>query len=362
MTLKNPNLLLAVNDTREGKITWRSPSNIALVKYWGKYGTQLPRNPNISFTLDNAATTMTLTYQVKSKFDNKISLDFHFEDPSKNEKFKAKMVNFMESILDIFPFLAQLDMTIESSNSFPHSAGIASSASSMSALGLCLCSLESRLFGENTEGSTVFLKKASYIARLASGSACRSVYPTLAIWGKMKTVKGSSNDYAVAFEAHDVFKTYRNSILIASVEEKPVSSRMGHGLMEGNPYASPRFAQARARMNALLPALQSGEVDVVGQIIEDEALTLHALMMTCAPSFTLLKPNTLKMIEILRGYRATTKVPVYFSLDAGPNLHVLYPQSVENDVKTLITNELEQYCEEKKVIHDTVGKGAILLK
>jgi diphosphomevalonate decarboxylase len=372
MKLENPSLLLTPTDARNGKITWRSPSNIALVKYWGKHGRQLPRNPNISFTLNDAATTMSLTYKAKAKFDNKISLDFHFEDPSKNEKFRQKMVAFMESVLDIFPFLTQIEMRIESSNSFPHSAGIASSASSMSALALCLCSLESRLFGKNTvdkgnpakggEGSVSFLKKVSYISRLASGSACRSVYPTLAVWGKMKEVKGSTNDYAVAFEAHDVFKTYHNAILIASVEEKPVSSRMGHGLMEGNPFATPRYAQARERMKALLPALQNGDVNVVGQIMEDEALTLHALMMTSSPSFTLLKPNTLKMIEILRGYREATKVPVYFSLDAGPNLHVLYPHAVENDVKTLIVNELAQYCENGRVIYDTVGDGAKLLE
>jgi diphosphomevalonate decarboxylase len=372
MKFENPNLQLTPSDARNGKITWRSPSNIAIVKYWGKHGRQLPRNPNISFTLNDAATTMSLTYKVKAKFDNKISLDFHFEDPSKNEKFRQKMVAFMESVLDIFPFLTQIEMRIESTNSFPHSAGIASSASSMSALALCLCSLESRLFGKNAvdegnpakggEGSVSFLKKVSYISRLASGSACRSVYPTLAVWGKMKEVKGSTNDYAVAFEAHDVFKTYHNAILIASVEEKPVSSRMGHGLMEGNPFATPRYAQARERMKALLPALQNGDVNTVGQIMEDEALTLHALMMTSSPSFTLLKPNTLKMIEILRGYREATKVPVYFSLDAGPNLHVLYPHAVENDVKILIVNELAQYCENGRVIYDTVGDGAKLLE
>jgi diphosphomevalonate decarboxylase len=362
MKFENPNLQLTPTDARNGKIAWRSPSNIAIVKYWGKHGRQLPRNPNISFTLNDAATTMSLTYKVKAKFDNKISLDFNFEDPSKNEKFRQKMVAFMESVLDIFPFLTQIEMRIESSNSFPHSAGIASSASSMSALALCLCSLESRLFGGVKEGSVSFLKKVSYIARLASGSACRSVYPTLAVWGKMKEVKGSTNDYAVAFEAHDVFKTYHNAILIASVEEKPVSSRMGHGLMEGNPFATPRYAQARERMKALLPALQNGDVHTVGQIMEDEALTLHALMMTSSPSFTLLKPNTLKMIEILRGYREATKVPVYFSLDAGPNLHVLYPHTVENDVKMLIINELAQYCENGRVIYDTVGEGAKLLE
>jgi diphosphomevalonate decarboxylase len=373
MKIKNPTGLLGENDKHSGQITWRSPSNIAIVKYWGKHGIQLPQNPNISFTLDKAFTETVLTYKTKEKKKNTISLEFYFEG-HENEAFRAKQVKFLGSLLEIFPFLTQLDLKIESHNSFPHSAGIASSASSMSALALCLCSLESHLLAgdENTkfkklkytEGGDRFLKKASYLARLGSGSACRSVYPIMAQWGKMKGIYGSSNDYAIPFESeiHDIFKTYHDAILLVSKGEKSVSSRMGHGLMENNPYAKPRYAQANERMGVLLKALQSGDVETFGQIAEDEALTLHALMMTSSPSFTLLKPNTLKMIDILRGYRETTKTPVYFSLDAGPNLHLLYPHAYEKQVKALIDNELKQYCENGQVIFDTVGSGPGLKK
>ncbi len=347
------------------QITWRSPSNIAIIKYWGKHGVQLPRNPSISFTLNNAFTEMTLSYRVKEQFDDKISLAFEFEERDKIEKFRQKIVAFLETQLPTFPFLTQLDLKIESSNSFPHSAGIASSASSMSALALCLCSLENEILGQNTgntEGAA-FLKKASEIARLASGSACRSVYPTMAVWGACADVQGSSDSYAVGFEEeiHSVFKTYHDDILIAATGEKSVSSRMGHGLMNDNPYAPARYQQANERMSRLIIALKSGDVEAFGQIAEDEAMTLHALMMTTSPWFTLLKPNTLKMIEILRGWRETTKVPAFFSLDAGPNLHLLYPHAFEKEVKGLINNELKQYCENERVIFDTVGQGAMRL-
>jgi diphosphomevalonate decarboxylase len=360
MTFTNPSTVLQKNDDQKSQITWRSPSNIAIIKYWGKLGVQLPRNPSISFTLNNAFTEMTLEYQVKKAFDNKISLAFEFEERDKIEKFRQKIVAFLETQLPIFPFLTELDLKITSSNSFPHSAGIASSASSMSALALCLCSLENDYLGYNTEGAD-FLQKASYLARLASGSACRSVYPTMAVWGECKDVKGSSDVYAVGFEAeiHDVFKSYHDDILIAATGEKSVSSRMGHGLMNDNPYASARYQQANERMSRLISALKTGDVETFGQIAEDEAMTLHALMMTTSPWFTLLKPNTLKMIEILRGWREVTKVPAYFSLDAGPNLHLLYPDAFEKQVKELIDNELKQYCENQRVIFDTVGQGAI---
>ena len=378
MKIKNLSRRLAENEEHTGQITWRSPSNIAIVKYWGKYGIQLPRNPSISFTLNKAFTETTLSYKTKEKKDDNISLEFYFEG-HENEAFRIKQVKFLSSLHDIFPFLTQLDLKIESHNSFPHSAGIASSASSMSALALCLCTLENQIFHKNTDSTSLwnipkqsgdyrergenFLKKASYLARLGSGSACRSVYPIMAQWGKMKSVKGSSNDYAIPYESeiHPIFKTYHDDILIISKGEKSVSSRMGHGLMDNNPYAKPRYAQANTRMDILLKALKGGDIETFGQIAEDEALTLHALMMTSSPSFTLLKPNTLKMIEILRGYREATKTPVFFTLDAGPNLHLLYPHAFENQVKTLIDNELKKYCENEQVIFDVVGQGATMV-
>ena len=346
-----------------GEIIWKSPANIAIVKYWGKYGVQLPRNPNISFTLQKAVTTMRLQYTPKKISNNNISLDFRFTETDKSEKFQKKMLAFMESVLHEFPFLTQWNMRIDSENSFPHSAGIASSASSMSALALCLCSLENRLGGKLEENSPAFLKRASHIARLASGSACRSVYPNMALWGKMKEVKGSSNLYAIDFSEHihPVFKTYRDAILIASTSEKNVSSRMGHGLMNNNVYAAPRYKQARERMSALLEILKSGDTHAFGQIAEDEAMTLHALMMTSSPSFTLLKPNTLRMIEILREWRAVTHIPAYFSLDAGPNLHLLYPDECAEQVNDFIEKDLKPLCENEKIIYDRVGQGASLV-
>lgn len=356
--------------TNEGKISWRSPSNIAIIKYWGKHGVQLPRNPNISFTLDKAFTETTLHFVEKSKTDKKddILLHFLFEN-QENELFRLKQLKFLRSIVPIFPFLTDYELNISSHNSFPHSAGIASSASSMSALGLCLCEMELQISDkefqisdfkrQNTEGSD-FFKKASVIARLGSGSACRSVFPTMAAWGVCPEIEGSNNEYAVGFESdiQDVFKTYHDTILIASRGEKSVSSRMGHGLMENNPFAAPRYQQAHERMTAVVSALRSGDVEVFGQIAEDEAMSLHALMMTSSPSFTLLKPNTLRMIEILRSWREATKLPAYFSLDAGPNLHLLYPDFIKNDVKQLIINELQPLCEDEMVIFDNVGQGA----
>ncbi len=353
----NSDLRLTANQSLSGKTQWISPSNLALIKYWGKYGRQLPRNPSISFTLDTAATTTTLSYRTKETPGDTIKLDFKF-DGQPNEAFRAKLVKFLTSIVDIFPFLTQLAFSVESSNSFPHSAGIASSASSMSALALCLCTVEKEIFGTLND-KTEFYKKASYVARLGSGSACRSVYDTMAVWGETPEVVGSSDLYAVPFreQLHEIYHDFHDDILIVSKGEKSVSSSAGHGLMEGNIFADNRYAQANTRFAELQVALKNGDLEAFGQITENEALTLHALMMTSEPSYILMRPNTLAQIELLREFRNDTKLPVYFSLDAGPNLHLLYPDNIAAPVQDFIEATLLPLCEKGEIIKDRAGKG-----
>ena len=89
LTYENPNLVLTA-PTETGTVTCKSPSNIAIVKYWGKFGRQMPRNPSISLTLDNAYTKTVLTYEPKTNQPlDAISLGFRFEG-KENEKFKVK--------------------------------------------------------------------------------------------------------------------------------------------------------------------------------------------------------------------------------------------------------------------------------
>lgn len=354
----NPELILEKENITSGRIAWRSPSNLALVKYWGKYGRQLPRNPSISFTLNNAFTETVLEYRPKETDSQDIELVFFFEK-KENDAFRDKILKFLESIVDVFPFLTQLHLTIHSYNSFPHSTGIASSASAMSALATCLCSLEKELFG-TLQSEEDFLQKSSFLARLGSGSASRSVYPHLAIWGESVAAEGSSNLFAIPWgeHVHPVFKTFHDTILIADRKEKSVSSRAGHGLMEGNIFAQNRYDQANERFAKLLKALKEGDLKTFGEITENEALTLHALMMTSEPSYILIRPNTLVMIEKIRAYRAKTNQPLYFSLDAGPNIHLLFPDEIKEDVFDFIKKEMEPLCENGEWIADRVGAGA----
>ncbi|MBL4649699.1 MAG: diphosphomevalonate decarboxylase [Aureispira sp.] len=340
------------------KITWRSPSNLALIKYWGKYGRQLPKNASISFTLQNAYSETSLSYEEKED-DGRIAVDFLFEG-KENEAFKSKIVRFLGSITEYFPFLTAYKLNLESHNSFPHSAGIASSASSMSALALCLCSME-REVSITMPNEELFFRKASDIARLGSGSASRSVYPSLALWGETSLAEGSSNEYAIPFgqHVHEVFHSFHDDILMVSKKEKSVSSTAGHALMEGNPFAEIRYQQAHQNLEKLLVALKEGDLETFGVITEQEALQLHALMMTSEPSYILMEGNSIELIKRVQAWRKATGNQLYFSLDAGPNLHLLYPDSIKDAVKAFIESDLLDCCEDRQYLQDQVGKGPI---
>ena len=358
---RNPLLRMAPGYAFSGDIHWQSPSNIAIVKYWGKHGQQLPRNASISFTLQAAYTETELSYSPRTQEGIDIALDFYFEGQPQ-PAFAQKINKFLSELAtsEIMPFLTQFQLTIHSSNSFPHSAGIASSASSMSALALCLCNMEQELFG-TMNSPAEFFRKASYLARLGSGSACRSLYPTMGEWGALEKLADSTNLWAspCADWVHPVFHTYHDDILIVSKGEKSVSSRAGHQLMEGNPYAAARYQQANDNMAKLVDVLKAGDVHAFGEIAELEALTLHALMMSSQPPYLLMKPNSLAMIEKIREYRNETGQPLYFTLDAGPNLHLLYPAEIAEQVAPFIQSELLPLCEDGKMIRDRVGQGPV---
>jgi diphosphomevalonate decarboxylase len=338
---------------KTGSVTWKCPSNIALVKYWGKFGRQYPQNPSISFTLKNAHTITKIEYALSDKAYENADIEFLFEGQSQS-LFAQKIKSYLESVTDILPFIPYLKLKIESKNSFPHSSGIASSASSMAALAMGLVDIRNEL-----EGTTqIDHKLASTLARLASGSASRSVYPKIAIWGKSPFVPHSSNDYAIPYfkDIHPIFNDFKDDILIVSKKEKSVSSRAGHALMENNPYASSRFQQAHSHLNIIIDAMKAGDLDTFGLITEKEALTLHALMMSSNPPYILMEPATIKIINLIQQFRTDTHVPVYFTLDAGPNVHMLYPTEFSPMVDAL-KSRLRDYCVDGKIIEDELGDG-----
>ncbi|MGG7034999.1 MAG: diphosphomevalonate/mevalonate 3,5-bisphosphate decarboxylase family protein [Flavobacterium sp.] len=341
---------------KSGRFSWSAPSNIALVKYWGKRANQIPANPSISFTLNNCKTITELTF-LKKENDGNFSFDLLFEGKPK-EDFKPKIQKFFERIETYCPFLKEYHFTINTQNTFPHSSGIASSASGMAALSMNIMNLEKALNPEMTE--EYFLQKASFLARLGSGSACRSIKGNVVVWGNHKEIQNSSDLFGVEFpnNIHDNFKNYQDTILLVDKGEKQVSSTVGHDLMHNHPFAEQRFAQAHENLSKLKLVLENGNLDEFIKITESEALTLHAMMMTSMPYFILMKSNTLEIINAIWKFRNETKIPVCFTLDAGANVHILYPENVKDSVLQFIKNELVDFCQNSQYICDRIGFGA----
>jgi diphosphomevalonate decarboxylase len=346
---------LAETDIPFLEVGWRSPSNIALIKYWGKYDPQIPANPSVSITL-SACYTETLVRCMDAGNDN-VRVEFYFEG-EKKLPFEEKLQRFCASILPEKNFLKGKKLVVHSRNTFPHSAGIASSASGMSAFCLALCSLEQRLEGTFAPDDD-FYREASRLSRLASGSAARSVYGGYVLWGEHPALKGSSNLFAkpVDWNIHPDFRGLNDWIVVCDKAEKAVSSRAGHALMRGHPYASARFSEAFSNVSRLKEILESGDWNAFAFLVEHEALTLHAMMLTSCPWFVLMKPQTLQVLEQLRLFREQTGTRLCFTLDAGPNVHLLFPDEERSNVNDFLMSSSWLNLSPEVIIKDKEGSG-----
>ncbi|NCT08536.1 MAG: diphosphomevalonate decarboxylase [Flavobacteriia bacterium] len=340
----------------KASFTWQTPSNIALVKYWGKSEPQIPKNASISFTLNNCHTITTIEFEKIEKSDE-VQFEVFFEG-SKKEKFKPKIAKFFQRIKEYCPYIFEYQMMIHSQNSFPHSSGIASSASGLSAIAMCLMSLEQKLIP--ALNSDFVIKKASFLARLGSGSAARSIEGPLVVWGNHPAIEGSSDLFGVKFPfaIHPIFSNYQDVILLVDKGEKQVSSTVGHELMFDHPFAENRFQQANDNLTKMSTILQNGDIKSFINLLESEALTLHAMMLTSNPYFILMKPNTLEIINKIWKYRSENNSNICFTLDAGANVHVLFPENEIHKVMQFIENKLASFCHKKEYICDYAGFGA----
>ena len=332
--------------TKDIEVFASCPSNIALIKYWGKYEGQIPANPSISFTLSNCKTETKMIFKSGEKFSVKT-----FLAGKEETKFSEKIEKYFRSIEKYLPWILQGSFVIETENTFPHSSGIASSASGFGAIAKCLMEMDREFSGKDFFDA----KKASFLARLGSGSACRSVYDGLVVWGDVNEVKGSSDLYAVKYpneEIHPIFRDFNDYVLLIHEGQKSVSSTVGHGLMNTNPYAERRFQEARENFVPMKEILKSGDLQAFMKLVEHEALTLHAMMMMSDPAFILMQTGTLQVINRVWEFRKETNLPLFFTLDAGANVHLLFPSEKKAEISNFIETELLRYTQNGGIVRD----------
>ena len=332
--------------TKDIEVFASCPSNIALIKYWGKYEGQIPANPSISFTLSNCKTETKMIFKSGEKFSVKT-----FLAGKEETKFSDKIEKYFQNIEKYLPWILQGSFVIETENTFPHSSGIASSASGFGAIAKCLMEMDKAFSGKDFFD----VKKASFLARLGSGSACRSVYDGLVVWGEVNEVEGSSDLYAVKYpdeEIHPIFRDFNDYVLLIHEGQKSISSTVGHGLMNTNPYAERRFQEARENFVPMKEILKLGDLQAFIKLVEHEALTLHAMMMMSEPAFILMQTGTLQVINKVWEFRKETNLPLFFTLDAGANVHLLFPSEKKAEISNFIETELLQYTQNGGIVRD----------
>ena len=330
------------------------PSNIALIKYWGKYENQIPANPSMSYTLNHCRTNTTMEFLAGEEFAVQTFLSGNEE-----QKFAEKIEKYFKNIEQYLPWILKGKYIIKTENTFPHSSGIASSASGFGAIAKCLMNLDD-IFTAKDEGfeslSLTKTKKESFLARLGSGSASRSLYEGLVVWGKTEEVEGSSDLFAVPYnnnEIHPIFKNFNDWVLLIHEGQKSVSSTVGHGLMNTNPYAERRFQEAHENFAKLKTILATGDMEGFIQLVEHEALTLHAMMMMSEPAFILMQTGTLQVINKIWEFRKITGLALFFTLDAGANVHLLFPNDIDNKrITDFIQTELIPLTQKGGVVKD----------
>lgn len=331
---------------------WQSPSNIALIKYWGKRPGQLPLYPSLSMTLQEAFTQTRVEATLQEPDGHPMIIN---DDPA--HPFLGKLVPFLGWFTEQVPLLSHYRFSITTRNSFPHSTGIASSASGMSAFALCLLSIASEA-GSIRLNDEQLAPLASFAARMGSGSACRSLFGGYTVWGETDLVPRSNDQEAIVItqRVHPLLTTLHDAILVISRQPKKLSSSKGHESMNRHPFAEARTGQARDHFSGILQAMKEGDLERIGSIAEAEALALHALLMSAPGGAVLLEPATLSVMNRIREARSSG-LPVFFTLDAGPNVHLMYPEESKHQVEQFIEHELAPFCADGLWIGDRCGAG-----
>jgi len=291
-----------------------APVNIALAKYWGKRDDELhlPVTGSFSVALDlHTITIVRQALEIDEVTVNSTPL-------SSDSPFYTRLVEF----LDLFRPTPSFAFSIVTTNNVPTAAGLASSASGFAALTLAL----NTFFGWNLDP-----KKLSLLARLGSGSACRSVYSGFVTWQKGSSPDGRDS-YAIPFD--DWWPELSLAILTLSEQEKPISSREA---MRLSAKTSPVYllwpAQVSNDTRAIITAIHERNFPAFGRAVERNALMMHASMLTATPAVCYWLEETITAMNTVWKARKEG-VEVYFTMDAGPNVKLLF---LKQDTRKVLT-------------------------
>lgn len=284
--------------------TARACSNIAFIKYWGNRNSalRLPANGSISMNLDGLETVTTVRFDPALPADRLI-----LDGREQGGEALARVSRHLDHIRTLAGTWRRA--LVISRNNFPTGAGIASSASAFSALTVAACAALGLRLSE---------RQLSALARLGSGSACRSVPGGFVEWYAGRD-HDSSHAQSIAPPEHWALV---DLVAIVSSAHKAVGSTSGHALAPTSPLQAARVADAPRRLGICREAIYRRDFEALAEVIEQDALMMHAVMMTSSPPLIYWLPATLHIMQAVQQWRQAG-LPVAFTIDAGPNVHVI---------------------------------------
>lgn len=321
------------------KKTAIAPSNIAFIKYWGKGDEKwrLPANSSFSMCLDGLFTTTTVEFDQKYQND-----DIDFVEGKMMNQEKERIIKQLERIRKYAN--CDLKAKVRTKNNFPKSSGIASSASGMAALTAAACA---------ALGLKPTDKELTILARQGSGSASRSIPSGFVVWHRGKT---SEESFAESLRPSDYWDL-KDVILIISADEKKISSTAGHAGAETSPFYKTRISDAEKNFKSCLEAFLKKDFFRFAEMVERDCISMHTVMMTQDPPLFYWTSKTMEIINKIRELKEEKGWKICFTIDAGPNVHVICEGEDAKEVEDYFKNDQEI----EKIIVSSVGGGAKLI-
>ncbi|MBI5564986.1 MAG: diphosphomevalonate decarboxylase [Chloroflexi bacterium] len=328
-----------------GKATAQASPNIALIKYWGNrdQSLRLPSNPSLSMNMGGLTTTTTV------EFDPSLTADIVvLGSRTINGPGRERVVRLLDRVRDLCKTFevsetSKVYARVDSRNEFPAGAGLASSASGFAALAVAASA---------AAGLSLSEADLSRLARLGSGSACRSVPGGFVEW-TLGTDDRSSYAHSIApaehWDLHDV-------VALIDLGHKAVGSTEGHALADTSPLQAARIASVPDRLAQARSAVLNRDFASLAEVVELDSLMMHAVMITSSPVLMYWQPATLAVMQAVIEWRREG-LPACTTIDAGPNVHVLCPASASAEV----ARRLSRIAGVKRIVTAHAGGPARLL-
>ncbi|QAY60493.1 diphosphomevalonate decarboxylase [Microbacterium protaetiae] len=311
--------------------------NIALVKYWGKRDDSLilPLTGSLSLTLDVFPTTTTVVVDPHAEADQIV-----FDAAPATGSAAARITAFLDLVRTLAGTNARA--RVDTRNSVPTGAGLASSASGFAALAVAAA---------DAYGLTLDQRALSRLARRGSGSACRSIIPGAAIWH-------AGLDDATSFAEHVDGPDLGMVIAVVDAGAKAVSSREAmRRTRDTSPYADAWVHAAEADLALMQQAFAAGDIGMIGEVTESNALRMHAAIMGCRPPIRYLAPQSVALFDAAARLRAQG-LQAYATADAGPNVVFVCPAGEVDAVREALTADMPG----ERLIAARAGAGAHLVE